>query len=129
MCAYLVAAKRLQGHEAIAFVQAKRGIVCPNLGFRHQLEMYAMRYGGPEVEEKPLSFFRFPARLRERFENSHKGKSSQNEGTNFARALIAKRMEMDRKKNVVQERVQVEKVQGDEQGNTEQKTVASSTTS
>jgi len=32
--------------ESIAFVQAKRGIVCPNMGFRQQLEIYATRFVG-----------------------------------------------------------------------------------
>jgi atypical dual specificity phosphatase len=32
--------------EAIQFVQSKRGIVCPNPGFRTQLEKYATRFAG-----------------------------------------------------------------------------------
>ncbi|KAI1791828.1 phosphatases II [Ganoderma leucocontextum] len=44
--AYLVATTLMQPHEAIEFVQSKREIVCPNLGFRRQLEVYASRLRG-----------------------------------------------------------------------------------
>ncbi len=44
--AYLVATTMMQPHEAIDFVQSKREIVCPNLGFRRQLEVYASRVRG-----------------------------------------------------------------------------------
>ncbi|KII87502.1 hypothetical protein PLICRDRAFT_55458 [Plicaturopsis crispa FD-325 SS-3] len=40
VCAYLVASTDMLAPETIAFCQAKRGIVCPNLGFRHQLDAY-----------------------------------------------------------------------------------------
>lgn len=32
--------------EAIEFVQSKRGIVCPNFGFRQQLDTYALQFEG-----------------------------------------------------------------------------------
>ena len=32
--------------DALAHVASKREIVCPNLGFRHQLEIYAARLRG-----------------------------------------------------------------------------------
>ena len=41
VCAYLVATTKVTPHEALATVRSKRGIVCPNLGFRQQLEEYA----------------------------------------------------------------------------------------
>uniref|UniRef100_A0A0W0FXK6 Uncharacterized protein n=1 Tax=Moniliophthora roreri TaxID=221103 RepID=A0A0W0FXK6_MONRR len=41
VCAYLVATAGMRAIDSIAFVQSKRKIVCPNLGFRQQLEMYA----------------------------------------------------------------------------------------
>ncbi len=63
VCAYIVATKRMKGHEAIAYVQERRSIVCPNLGFRHQLDIYAEKFGGPSTERKPLSFFKYPRRL------------------------------------------------------------------
>ncbi|KAF8661270.1 hypothetical protein AX16_001371 [Volvariella volvacea WC 439] len=44
VCAYLVAELGMTGPEAIAFAQAKRGIVCPNLGFRFQLEQWETRF-------------------------------------------------------------------------------------
>jgi atypical dual specificity phosphatase len=37
VCAYLVATTPMRATEAISHVQAKRGIVAPNLGFRRQL--------------------------------------------------------------------------------------------
>jgi atypical dual specificity phosphatase len=40
--------------EAIAFVQSKRGIVCPNLGFRTQLESYATRFVGRSAKTDRL---------------------------------------------------------------------------
>ena len=44
--AYLVATTLMHPHEAIEFVQSKREIVCPNLGFRRQLDVYASRLRG-----------------------------------------------------------------------------------
>ncbi|EEB89908.1 hypothetical protein MPER_11947 [Moniliophthora perniciosa FA553] len=41
VCAYLVATAGMRAIDSVAFVQSKRKIVCPNLGFRQQLEMYA----------------------------------------------------------------------------------------
>lgn len=38
--------------ESIAFVKAKRGIVCPNTGFRRQLEVYATRFVGRRAAER-----------------------------------------------------------------------------
>ncbi|KAL4065958.1 protein-tyrosine phosphatase-like protein [Scleroderma yunnanense] len=43
VCAYLVATTHMGALEAIAYVQAKRAIVAPNLGFRHQLVSWAHR--------------------------------------------------------------------------------------
>ncbi|EGN91985.1 hypothetical protein SERLA73DRAFT_17524, partial [Serpula lacrymans var. lacrymans S7.3] len=40
VCAYLVATTSMHPTEAVAFVKAKRGIVCPNIGFRRQLEVF-----------------------------------------------------------------------------------------
>jgi hypothetical protein len=41
VCGYFVATMKMTPQEALAAVKAKRGIVCPNLGFRIQLEEYA----------------------------------------------------------------------------------------
>lgn len=41
VCAYLVATVHMRALEAIEYVQAKRAIVAPNLGFRHQLMLWA----------------------------------------------------------------------------------------
>jgi len=46
VCAYLVATMGMTPDEAIDAVRAKRMIVCPNLGFRRQLEVYATQVQG-----------------------------------------------------------------------------------
>ncbi|SRR5216683_5114752 len=43
ICAYLIATTRMTADEALAAVRARRGIVCPNAGFRRQLEEYAVQ--------------------------------------------------------------------------------------
>ncbi|KAH9975712.1 protein-tyrosine phosphatase-like protein [Lactifluus volemus] len=56
VCAYLVATTRMTPHEALAAVKAKREIVCPNLGFRRQLEEYARQVqdGQGKVRARPV---------------------------------------------------------------------------
>lgn len=58
MSAFLVATMKMSGAEAIAYVQKKRPIVCPNLGFRQQLDIFAgkhgMRSGTTEALFSPL---------------------------------------------------------------------------
>lgn len=44
VCAYLVATTNMNAIESIAHVQSIRGIVCPNIGFRRQLEEYSVQY-------------------------------------------------------------------------------------
>ena len=46
VCAYLIATHALRPADAIARVASKREVICPNLGFRHQLEIYAVRLRG-----------------------------------------------------------------------------------
>jgi len=46
VCAYLVATARMTPDEALFAVREKRGYVCPNLGFRRQLEEYARQVQG-----------------------------------------------------------------------------------
>src|ERR1700677_670878 len=46
VCAYLVATAKMTPDEALVAVRAKRGIVCPNIGFRIQLEQYADQLQG-----------------------------------------------------------------------------------
>lgn len=55
VCAYLVATASMQAHEAIDFVISKRSIVCPNLGFRYQLEDYATRFDAGVRKARTLS--------------------------------------------------------------------------
>jgi len=51
VCAYLIATTDMVPTEAIAFAQSKRHIVCPNLGFRQQLESYAEQFGKQEPSD------------------------------------------------------------------------------
>ncbi|KDQ61344.1 hypothetical protein JAAARDRAFT_149995 [Jaapia argillacea MUCL 33604] len=44
VCAYLVATKGFSPDKSISFVREKRAIVCPNLGFRQQLDVFALQY-------------------------------------------------------------------------------------
>lgn len=55
VCAYLIATTDLSAREAIVHVQSIRGIVCPNIGFRRQLEQYATRYVKDKPKPKQLS--------------------------------------------------------------------------
>ena len=48
VCAYLVATAKMTPDEALVAVKTKRAIVCPNLGFRRQLEEYAKQFCGGE---------------------------------------------------------------------------------
>ncbi|KAL0956013.1 hypothetical protein HGRIS_002188 [Hohenbuehelia grisea] len=49
VCAYLIATTGMNAIDSIEFVQTRRRIVCPNLGFRCQLELHAAKYGKAEV--------------------------------------------------------------------------------
>ncbi|KAJ7089714.1 protein-tyrosine phosphatase-like protein [Mycena belliarum] len=44
VCAYLVATTSMTAPESIAYVQAKRSVVCPNLGFRNQLQTWSAKF-------------------------------------------------------------------------------------
>ncbi|KAG6910211.1 hypothetical protein DXG01_012346 [Tephrocybe rancida] len=44
--AYLIASSGMRATEALEYTQTKRGIVCPNNGFRMQLETYAENFVG-----------------------------------------------------------------------------------
>ncbi|KAH7881775.1 phosphatases II [Phlebopus sp. FC_14] len=44
VCAYLIATSPMRALDALAYVQAKRGIVAPNLGFRHQLVVWGRQF-------------------------------------------------------------------------------------
>jgi len=41
--AYMIATKKITSTEAIAYVQKKRPVVSPNLGFRQQLDTFASK--------------------------------------------------------------------------------------
>jgi len=46
VCAYIVATTYMTASESIAYVQSKRSIVCPNLGFRNQLQAWSIQFYG-----------------------------------------------------------------------------------
>ncbi|KAH7920385.1 phosphatases II [Leucogyrophana mollusca] len=49
ICAYLVATTPMSPTQAIAFVQAKRGIVAPNVGFKRQLAIYGKQFEAEKI--------------------------------------------------------------------------------
>ena len=51
VCAYLIAEKGMTGPAAIDFVRGRRPIICPNVGFRRQLDEYAANVRGGTKEE------------------------------------------------------------------------------
>jgi atypical dual specificity phosphatase len=57
VCAYIIATEYKHASEAVEFVQARRGIVCPNLGFRTQLATYAERFSEQRQAMIPVSRF------------------------------------------------------------------------
>ncbi|KAG6828922.1 hypothetical protein H0H92_006308 [Tricholoma furcatifolium] len=50
--AYLIASSGMPAGEATVHIQSKRGIVCPNSGFRRQLEKYAEGFVGGRERQK-----------------------------------------------------------------------------
>ncbi|KAF9462923.1 protein-tyrosine phosphatase-like protein [Collybia nuda] len=52
VCAYLIASSGMTAIEAITHTQAKRGIVCPNIGFRRQLETYSHRFVSKRLKQR-----------------------------------------------------------------------------
>jgi len=55
VAAYLVATRKMTATDAIGYLQKKRTVVSPNLGFRQQLDEYALKYVVPD-ESKPAQF-------------------------------------------------------------------------
>jgi len=51
VCAYLIAENGMTGQGSIDFVRNKRPIICPNVGFRQQLDEYAIKLHGGTKEE------------------------------------------------------------------------------
>jgi len=51
VCAYLIAENGMTGPGSIELVRSKRPIVCPNVGFRQQLDEYAIKLHGGTKEE------------------------------------------------------------------------------
>lgn len=52
VCAYLVATTTMTASDAITFAMFRRNVVCPNLGFRKQLETYAIQFRGEKKKTK-----------------------------------------------------------------------------
>ncbi|KAJ6485832.1 protein-tyrosine phosphatase-like protein [Mycena sanguinolenta] len=46
VCAYIVATTYMTASESIAYAQSKRSIVCPNVGFRNQLQAWSVQFYG-----------------------------------------------------------------------------------
>lgn len=65
VCAYLIATSDMRAAEAIAHTQIKRRIVCPNLGFRKQLEVYARQLGKQPKQETSKAKGGFTERIRQ----------------------------------------------------------------
>ncbi|OBZ72497.1 putative rhodanese domain-containing dual specificity protein phosphatase [Grifola frondosa] len=53
VCAYLLATTPMIADEAIDFVRSRREIVCPNIGFRTQLDMYVAHLPGRRIHRRP----------------------------------------------------------------------------
>ena len=51
VCAYLIAESGMTGPSSIEYVRSKRPIVSPNIGFRRQLDEYALKVRGGTKEE------------------------------------------------------------------------------
>jgi protein-tyrosine phosphatase len=66
VCAYLIATKRMLGVESIEFVQAKRGIVCPNNGFRQQLVTYSHRFTAENRKREGRGVFKLSEGIADR---------------------------------------------------------------
>ncbi|KAJ7355659.1 protein-tyrosine phosphatase-like protein [Mycena albidolilacea] len=50
VCAYIVATTTMTASESIAYVQSKRSIVCPNQGFRNQLQAWSTQFYGNNMK-------------------------------------------------------------------------------
>ncbi|KDR80591.1 hypothetical protein GALMADRAFT_240917 [Galerina marginata CBS 339.88] len=55
VCAYLVATTDMTAAASIEYIQSIRGIVCPNIGFRKQLDQYATRYVKLKPQPPPMT--------------------------------------------------------------------------
>lgn len=64
VCAYLIAEQGMTAPAAIDFVREKRPITCPNVGFRRQLDDYAVKQRG-EAKEGVEMQVEVPKNIRE----------------------------------------------------------------
>ncbi|CAG8610170.1 3945_t:CDS:2 [Ambispora gerdemannii] len=62
LTAYLMKAQRIQYDKALTLIISKRSFVCPNLGFRYQLQLYEQL--GCDQPKKHLQYWRFLIRMR-----------------------------------------------------------------
>jgi len=69
ICAYMIATAGMNAMQSIEFVHAQRRIVCPNLGFRRQLEVYAEKHKKPEAQEPVNWSQRFTKRISGHFKS------------------------------------------------------------
>jgi atypical dual specificity phosphatase len=77
ICAYVIATAQhsMTATEAVEFVQGKRKIVCPNLGFRVQLEEYAIRFVGRRDRKGSGKGSRISSGIAERIRRLRTGNS------------------------------------------------------
>lgn len=73
VCAYLIASTGMIATEAIAYTQAKRGIVCPNIGFRKQLEIYSHRFVGKRSNRRESRVAKISGDIAERIRRLQAG--------------------------------------------------------
>ncbi|KAF5373296.1 hypothetical protein D9615_007487 [Tricholomella constricta] len=66
VCAYLIASSGMDAREALEHTQAKRGIVCPNLGFRKQLDAYAEGFVGRRHKQGGTTVAKIGGEIAER---------------------------------------------------------------
>ncbi|KAJ7080272.1 protein-tyrosine phosphatase-like protein [Mycena crocata] len=66
VCAYLIATTTMTAGESIAYTQNKRPIVCPNLGFRNQLEAWSIQYYGHSAKRSGSRVSRMTEGIAER---------------------------------------------------------------
>ncbi|CAG8598185.1 6649_t:CDS:2 [Ambispora leptoticha] len=64
LTAYLMKSQKMQYDKALTLVMSKRSFVCPNLGFRYQLQLYERL--GCNQPKKHLQYWKFLIQLRGR---------------------------------------------------------------
>ncbi|KAJ7695040.1 protein-tyrosine phosphatase-like protein [Mycena rosella] len=66
VCAYLVATTSMTASESIVYAQAKRSVVCPNPGFRKQLQIWSTQFYGNNAKRSGNRISRITEGIAER---------------------------------------------------------------